>query len=655
MSLEYAHPPEIKARVTAIDRPEMMEQFAQDLRRKKMVAFDTETIGHDIRKESPVGRAQIISWSACFSKDETFYIKNYGDCEGMLRIFKPWLEEEDCPKTLHNAKYDMHSCANHGIKLRGVKSDTMVKAWLVDENELKKLETAVLTYFGETYPDYPSTFGYKPLTKAKARRVQKRITPGLIEIINPDSPTYQPYKLSKYGAKDAWLSFRMRTKLDTLLNDIEWRKGFSMLDYYNEIENEYLQVLWNMEREGTMLDVPFLNNLTKKWEDGLQALEADFIEGCIHAGAPQSFFKDFNIKSNKQLGKLFFDILGMESGRETKTGFAVDDSELERLAEEYDDLVAPLREWRELDKLIGTYSRPLPLLVDKNSRVHSSFNQCGTVTGRLSSSNPNQQNVPIRSELGKMIRQAFIAKKGHKIISADSSQVELRLMAHFAEDQRMIDGFREGADFHAYTAKQMYAHLRDVPVNEIKEKYEEERGRGKTLNFGINYGMGPNKLAKQWNVSLDEAKRVLQLHSEAFPGIPNFKRHTIMFARQHGYVRTLLRRYRNLPHINDSDMKVRSYAEREAVNSVIQGSSADLMKLAMLLISRCEKLKKLGYKMLIQVHDELVGECPEENVEKAKKLVCHYMADPYEYFGMKPLKVPTPANAGAGDNWAVAH
>lgn len=645
----------ISAAVEDITEAGPAEQLCDDLMRQPYVAWDTETLGHNIRKESPVGKARCVVFSVCFEEDRAYCIKNYGEQEGMIKIFKPWFENERCKKLTHHGKYDRHVVANHGIMARGNVFDSIVGAWLLDENASKSLEEQVARYFNEKYPTFAETFRYRPFVKSGNRRALAYKTPGLEDVIDPRSNVYQPAKLAYYSAKDAWNQYRLGLRVRDELSKISWHGDLSLLDYYNTVELPYHDVLFGMERAGIALDVEFLSELSTRWVSEIEECRSSFISQAVALGVPQSFLRDLNLASDKKIAELFFSILEMPPGRETKTGFSVDDAELSRLEEEGYNIVKPLRRINSLEKLRGTYSDALPSMVDKNGRVHTTFNQTGTVTARLSSSNPNLQNIPIRTEDGALLREAFVAEKGHKFLDADLSQIELRLMADFSKDGRMLEGFHSGLDFHSFTAKGMFSQVADVPIEDIKEKYPELRSKGKTLNFGIQYGMGPGKLAKDWGVSLDEAKRILDLYHKTYPRVGVFKRETLMFARTNGYVRTLLRRYRRLPDIDSSDRAIRSYAEREAVNSIIQGSAADVIKMAMILIHRDEELRQMGYKMLLQVHDEILGEVPKENVEKAKAKIAIYMAKPYKYFGLKPLSLDTPADVGIGMNWAEAH
>jgi len=632
------------------------EQLCQELMRQPLAAWDTETVGHNVKKESPVGKARCVLFSVCFNEDEAFAVKNYGNQEGMIKIFKPWFESERCQKLTHNGKYDNHVMENHGIKVRGNVFDSVIGTWLLDENLPKALEEQVLHHFSEKYPTFSQTFRYRPLVKSGKRRMKAYKTADLTEVLlDPSSPLHQPVKAAKYAGKDAWLQYRLGLYVRDSLTQVQWYRDYSMLDYYNKVEHPYQDALYDMERVGTRIDIGYLGELSEMWVKEMEECRIEFMERAVEMGAPQSVLRELNMGSSQQLAELFYGMLEMPAGRQTKKGFSVDDAELERLENAGFDIVTSLRRINSLEKLRGTYSDTLPLQADKDGRVHTSFNQTGTVTGRLSSSNPNLQNIPIRSADGALIREAFIPTDGYKMIDSDLSQIELRLMAHMSQDGRMIEGFNSGEDFHALTAKGMYPQLADKSVKEIKKHHSEERGRGKTLNFGIQYGMGPGKLSKDWGVSMDEARKILQSYHRTYPNIGTFKRHSLMFARTNGFVRTLLRRYRHLHNINSSDKIARSYAEREAISSIIQGSAADILKMAMILVHRDERLKKMGYRMLIQVHDEILGEAPMRQAVKAQKIVEGYMENPYKHFGMKPLCIPTPAEGSAAMCWAEAH
>jgi DNA polymerase I-like protein with 3'-5' exonuclease and polymerase domains len=985
--------------IVPITKREHAERLVAYLRDKRpLCAWDTETISCNVEEESPVGKAICVSFSLSFNNKIAYYVPCYGDYIFLLQCFAPWLEDEACPKSGHNIRFDMHVAANHGITVRGVVLDTQVADWLYDENAYSfRLEDCVEREFKEKYADYSNTFTYWGTTKAKANRHKKPSkVRDLSERINPQSIHYEPGKLMLYGAKDAWIEYRLAVREAEKLQSKPWAKG-TLRDYYEQFEAPYLQAIYSMERRGITIDVEHMRGLDSDWERDIVGLEKEFIQGCIDAGAKQKDLTTLNLNSQQQLTHLFFDVLKLPPGKKTEKGaYKLDKGEMERLAGEGHTVFQPFARWRSLMKLRGTYAIPLQR-VDKHSRVYTSFKQHGTVTGRLciakgtlvevlrdvskypkgvpiedvrpgdwaytydaernltlrrvvwagktgrkrvvrlhwqgdgrtsagyldltpehrvrlvsgeykaagellpgervlslsrgvsasygyarlwatghneiprehrfvyqhitgcehmpqhvhhknhnkldnrpdnlegmtasehtrvhafdrplevrreianrnfgpyrgklakkgeehanwlgltrewmvdvlwkhagkptafrdvygidygtvqkylemhdidvefirlhfnkrgqrltldriragrkvhkergqkaakdfmgldyyrwrkvqeergfipynhrvvrvekidqvmdvydleveethnfianelcvhnSSDHPNLMNIPARTKEGERLRAGFTARKGMVLVCADLSQIELRILAHYAQDKRMIEGFTSNEDFHAITARDMFPELKDMSTDDIKEKHPKLRSAAKTINFGINYGMGPDKLANQLKISKDMAAEYMAKHDRTFPGIGEFRRATMMFAKRYGYIQTYTMRYRNCPDMDNQERWKRMLAERQAFNSKIQGSAADIIKMAMILLHEDEEMSELNAHLLLQVHDELVLEVAEKHAERVKNIVVHYMQEPYQYFGLKPLRVPTIAEASIGKNWLEA-
>jgi DNA polymerase-1 len=437
-----------------------------------------------------------------------------------------------------------------------------------------------------------------------------------------------PDRLALYAAEDADYTLRLYRLLEAQLKEAGLEKLFQ------ELEMPVSAVLLTMERNGILIDRKFLAGLRTRFEAELLEMEKK-----IHhlAGEP------FNIQSPKQLAVILFEKLKLKPIKKTATGWSTDVSVLTALAEEH-DLPALILEYRQVAKLLNTYVETLPELAKRETGlIHTSYNQAVAATGRLSSSDPNLQNIPIRTELGRLIRQAFIPRQpGHVFLSADYSQVELRLLAHLAEDPGLIQAFNDGADVHRRTA----ALINGVDESEVTS---EMRYRAKAINFGVIYGMGARALARQIDVKVAEASAFIETYFATYPGVRTFIDSTVELAREQGWVSTLLGRRRLLPDITSTNNRVRSFAERVAVNTPIQGTAADLIKRAMITLDHELKAAKSPALLLLQVHDELVLEVPAEALEETRDLVVQHME------GALELKVPLLVEAHSGSNWAEAH
>ena len=436
-------------------------------------------------------------------------------------------------------------------------------------------------------------------------------------------------KLTDYAAEDADITLRLKALLEPKVKELNAK---SVLE---ELELPLIPVLAGMERSGVSLDVPFLNEYSKQL-----AIEIDEHEKKIYEMAGVQF----NIASPKQLGEILFDKLQLdEKAKKTKTGqYKTGEDILLKLADK-SAIVKHILEFRQLQKLKSTYVDALPLLVNESTgKIHTTYNQTIAATGRLSSVNPNLQNIPIRTPRGREVRKAFIPSKGNVLVSADYSQVELRVVAHMSEDEGMINAFNEGLDIHSATAAKVF----DVSLDEVSK---EQRYKAKSVNFGLIYGQGAFGLGQNLGISRTEAKEIIDNYFEQFPKIKTYMDDIIAGAQANGYVETLLGRRRYIRDINSGNATVRGFAERNAINAPIQGTAADMIKIAMLDIHEALGKSTLKSKMILQVHDELVFDVPKGETEELKKLVIDKMSH------AMPLKVPLLVEAGEGENWLEAH
>jgi DNA polymerase-1 len=529
--------------------------------------------------------------------------------EAVRAILAPVLADERTLKVGQNLKFDEWILGRHGLALAGPRADTMLASYVLDPGRRSHgLDDLVLEFLDHRMTPYDELF-------AKGDRTRD------ILAVDPD-------RLAVYAAEDADYTLRLWEVLEPKLEEA----GLGGL--FRDLEMPVSAVLLGMERAGIRLDRTFLRELRDRFAEELTRLEAHIHE---LAGEP------FNIQSPKQLSVILFEKLGLKPIKKTATGWSTDASVLEVLAEEH-DLPAAILEYREVAKLQSTYVETLPELADpETGLVHTSYNQAVAATGRLSSSDPNLQNIPIRTELGRRIRRAFIPRaEGRMFLSADYSQVELRLLAHLAEDPGLQAAFRDGADVHRRTA----ALIAGVGEDEVTS---EMRSRAKAINFGVIYGMGARALARQTGVKVAEASEFIETYFRTYPGVRTFIEATREQARREGQVSTLLGRRRLLPDIGSSNNRIRAFQERVAVNTPIQGTAADLIKLAMLRIRAELDRRGLEAVLLLQVHDELVLELPESELDEVAALVREGME------GAMELSVPLVVDIHTGANWAEAH
>jgi len=601
------------------------EAFIRALKSLPMFALDLETTSLD-----PLS-AEIVGFSFSWKEGEATYIPvlcpehdKSGDLfkasggktlSFILSALKPILEDPKIRKCGQNIKYDMRVLRNQGVEVQGVDFDTMVAAYLINPSARQ--------------------FGIDALAM-EYLRIKKIPTKELIgtgrKLIGMDHVDLE--RVAEYACEDADVAFRLRCILEPKL------KESAMERLFRDVEMPLVQVLLEMEENGVALDRKLLTGMSKEMETDLQQQ----IEAIYEmAGEP------FNINSTQQLGKILFEklkvheLLGIRRPRRTKTGsYATDVRVLENLSAH--PLAKKLLDYRQLMKLKSTYVDALPKLVHpKTGRVHASFNQTVAATGRLSTSDPNLQNIPIRTELGREIRKAFVTgQKGWVILSADYSQIELRIMAHLSRDETLLESFRKGEDVHRRTASEIFS----IPEDQVTE---DHRRQAKTINFGIMYGMGEYGLARRLEISNEEAHQFIAAYFERYPKVNEFIARTIGQAHEQGYVTTLLNRRRYLPELQSDNRNIRDFGERTAINTPIQGTAADLIKVAMIRIAHRLRKKEWKAKMILQIHDELLFEVPSDKADRLSEMVRQEME------GAIKLTVPIKVDIGMGKSWFEAH
>ncbi|MFN3197735.1 MAG: DNA polymerase I [Bradymonadia bacterium] len=578
------------------------------------MAFDLETTGLDTLS------AQILGFAIAWAPNEAAYVPvahAYTDVpaqlslETVLGALKPLLEDPKFPIAGQHAKFEWQMMRKAcDVDLQGIHDDSLLAAFLLEPDRKQfSLDSLAMDHLG-----------HQMITFAEVTGTKK----------GPDDrfKTVPLAAATAYAGEDADLTLRLCDRYRPIL------KEQGLLKVYDEIELPLAPVLGRMEQWGIKIDPQLLHEQSARFAKSLEELEAQ-----IHSEAGQAF----NIASPKQLGEILFDKLGLEKGKKTKTGYSTSQDVLEKLS--HDHAVPRLvLQWRQIAKLKNTYLDTLPKLINPVSgRVHSSFRQTGAATGRLSSSEPNLQNIPVRSHEGREIRRAFVAEPGWKLVSADYSQVELRLMAHLSEDPVMIDTFIKGTDVHRRTASEIFGV-------DLEAVTSEQRRQAKAINFGILYGMGPYRLSNELEISQTEAKEMIERYFKRYPKVSAYLEEMLETARKEGRVRTMLGRIRPLPDIHSKRFSARQHSERMATNTPIQGTAADLMKLAMIKLDR--RISELGLKsrILLTVHDELVVEVPEAELDTVPDLVKHEMETVWP-----DLKVPLSVEVGVGDNWAAIH
>ena len=590
-----------------IDTEEKRNEIIKKLLTSEILALDTETTGTD-----PMD-AELVGMSFSITENQAFYVPVPAERKEAIKIvreFEPVFKNEKSLKVGQNIKYDMLVLQNYGIEVRGKLFDTMVAHYVLQPELRHNMD-----YLAEIYLHY-QTIHIEELIGPKGKG-QKNMR------------DLSPQEVYLYACEDADVTLKLKNILEQELKKNDAEKLFY------EIEMPLVPVLVNIESNGVRLDTEALKQSSEHFTTRLQSIEKEIY--TLAEG-------EFNIASPKQVGEILFDKLKIvEKAKKTKTGQYVTSEEVLESLRNKHDIIGKILEYRGLKKLLSTYIDALPQLINpKTGRIHTSFNQTVTATGRLSSSNPNLQNIPIRDEDGKEIRKAFIPDDGCSFFSADYSQIELRIMAHLSEDKNMIDAFLSGYDIHAATAAKIYKV-------DIKEVTADMRRKAKTANFGIIYGISVFGLAERMNVDRKEAKELTDGYFETYPQVKSYMDKSIQVAREHGYVETIFHRKRFLPDINSRNAVVRGYAERNAINAPIQGSAADIIKVAMARIYERFKAEGLKAKMILQVHDELNFSVPAKEKEIVEQVVIEEMEKAYR------MHVPLKADCGWGTNWLEAH
>lgn len=574
--------------------------------------FDTETSDLDLFNDT-----KLVGISICIKPNEAYYLPlNHIDDKinltpinlpkEAIELLKPIFANPSIPKNAHNAKFDIQALALENIDVKGLTFDTILASYLLNPNlpSYHKLDNLALIELGHHMIPITDLIGKPPKQNSFAD-------------IDIKSATV-------YSAEDSDISETLKEKFtDTLKKEKLW-------EVFTQLEIPLSSVLATIEQHGIMLDTKYLNKLNQEITSRIDSLAIQ-----IHQQAGQ----DFNISSTQQLSQILFRVLHLSTDKikKTKTGISTASSELDKLQQTH-SIIPLIQEYRLLSKLKNTYVDTLPALIKKDGKIHTSFNQTVTATGRLSSSNPNLQNIPTKTEIGNQIRKAFIAPPQHFLLSADYSQIELRLMAHIAKEPNMIKAFQEDLDIHLDTAAKIY----HCPLEHVTK---EMRYNAKTINFSIIYGAGPRNISGQLQITTDQAKQFITEYFAAFPQIKDYMEKAITFAQKNNYSQTLFGRKRPIPEINSRAPQIKAQAERIAINTPIQGTAADLIKLAMIRIHEQINQEQLPIKMLLQVHDELIFEIPTNFLSQATKIIKHQMES------VAKLSVPLKVDLESGQNW----
>jgi len=586
---------------------EDIRKEVEQLKGANSICFDTETDGLDPLSANIVG----ISLSA--KKESACYIPvNVEDAlpqEKVFELISPILKNERILKIAHNLKFDLMILEQSGFSIKGPFFDTMVAAYLLDSSQRLKMDTLAKQYLN-----------YSPIS------IEELIGKGKEQITMADI-SYKEIK--DYAAEDADITYQLYELF------FEELKKDSLLEIAEKLEFPLVPVLTKMESYGVHIDKEMLLKFSEELTIDLNELEKKIFEITE---------EEFNLNSPQQLGSVLFDKMKLPAGKKTKTGqYSTSEDVLSKLAVEY-EVPSMILDYRSLSKLRSTYVDALPKIIHpKTGRIHTDFNQTVTATGRLSSSNPNLQNIPIRTARGREIRKAFVPIKGFKLLAADYSQVELRVIASVSKDKNMIESFMNGEDIHSRTAKEIFN------LDSLDEVTLNHRRKAKEVNFGIPYGVSAYGLASRLGISNNEGKEMIDQYFDRFPGIKKYIDETVLFAKENGFVTTLMGRRRYIPEINSSNWNVRGFAERTAINMPIQGTAADIIKLAMIDIHSYLQSNDLKSRMLLQVHDELIFEISESESEIVPAKIKKLMEDAFE------LAVPLEVDMGLADNWLEAH
>ncbi len=590
-----------------VDSPDKLKEVVTEISKADVVCFDTETTSTDSMQ------ADLVGIALTDRADKAWYIAcNVDDlnAEKVVAELKPVLENPKTLKVAHNYKYDYLVLKRYGVTTAGDLFDTLLAAYLIDSDQKLSMDVLSRKYLG--YDPVP----IETLIGKKGKK-QKSMADLPVDEVSP------------YACEDADITFRLYEKLKPELDKL------GLAELASDIENPLAKVLAEMEWTGVKLDKEMLGSLSKEMKTELTELQDK-----IHELAGEQF----NINSTQQLGEILFKKLNLPAGKKTSTGKpSTSEDVLQTLANDY-EIAKLLLDYRGLSKLLSTYVDALPKLIHpETGRVHTSFNQHIAATGRLSSSSPNLQNIPVRTERGREVRKAFVAEPGNKLIAADYSQIELRVIAHISGDKAMSQAFKDDEDIHARTACEIFG------LDSMDQVDREYRRKAKEVNFGIPYGVSAFGLAQRLGVGRSEGKAIIDAYFDRFPKIKEYIDQTVEFARQNGYVKTLAGRRRSIPDINTKNRNMRSFAERTAINTPIQGTAADLIKMAMINVYKAFDQQNLKTRMLLQVHDELIFEAPEDEIDACSEVIKREMEQ------AMPLDIPLKVELGVADNWLEAH
>ena len=591
-----------------VDTAEKRKELIELLLQQESVSFDTETTGTD------ANLADLVGLSFSIKPGTGYYIPlsaNREEAQQIVDEFRPVLENEAIGKTGQNIKYDILVMKWYGVHLKGKLFDTMLAHYLIDPDTRHNMDLLSENYLNYRPISITTLIGAKGKNQGTMRDVPVE-------------------KVVDYAAEDADVTLQLAQVFEPMLKEL------NAYDLAMDVENPLVYVLADIEKEGVKIDVETLQNYSKELETSIRIFEQNVFDKCGIT---------FNLASPKQLGEVLFDKLQLDpKAKKTKTGqYQTGEDVLLALASK-SDIVKDILDFRQLQKLKSTYVDALPLLVNpKTGRVHTSFNQAVAATGRLSSNNPNLQNIPIRTERGREVRKAFIPRdENHVLLSADYSQIELRIIAEISKEENMLDAFNNGIDIHTATAAKVYG----VTIEEVSS---EQRRNAKAVNFGIIYGQSAFGLSQNLGIPRKEAATIIEQYFAQYPGIKRYMTDTMNFARENGFVETIMGRRRYLRDINSANQTVRGFAERNAINAPIQGSAADMIKVAMINIHSDMKSRGLQSKMTMQVHDELVFDVLRTEVAEMKEIIAHRMKT-----AMKTT-VPIEVEIGEGENWLEAH
>lgn len=593
----------------AVDTPELRQNLVHFLSLQEAICFDTETTSVDAVE------AELVGLAFAYRKGEAFYVPVPADqaqAQAIVDEFRPVLENESIEKIAQNIKYDLMVLQRYGLIVKGKLYDTMLAHYLIEPEKRHNMDILAEDYLNYTPVSIEELIGKKGAKQGNMRDVELE-------------------KIKEYAAEDADITLQLKDRLHPILAE-----NVGAVKLFEEVEMPLTQVLADIEMEGVRIDTEFLGNMSKELETDMRIVQDRVFE---LAGV------EFNIGSPKQLGEILFEKLKLDpKAKKTKTGQYMTGEEILSKLESEHEIAKKILDFRELQKLKSTYVDALPQLVSPSTgRIHTSFNQAVAVTGRLSSTNPNLQNIPIRTPRGREIRKAFIPRNEEfLILSADYSQIELRIMAAFAQDESMIEAFNQGRDIHATTAAKVF----NVSLDEVTS---DMRRKAKTVNFGIIYGVSAFGLSQQIAISRTEAKEIIDSYWREFPAIKQYMDSAVIKARDTGFCETILGRRRYLRDINAQNMVERGFAERNAINAPIQGSAADMIKVAMIKVNDFIKKEKLRSRMILTVHDELVFDAHRDELDLLKERVNDLMIHAIDF----PVKMET--GMGVGQNWLEAH